>query len=144
MLYHQKVLEIKKLVAQNKTTPQITATLGISANDFYNICRREDIAYNKIKSGGRTLGAKDINKRIRRKKVIIKKVKGGAEMSQLDDMRKANNARSESEISEYENYLNKKNVSDDIGKLCDLALTNASKPITEEDVANYDHNRFKA
>jgi hypothetical protein len=115
MEYQKKIIIIKKMINAGKNSIEISTKLKIPKSDFYNICNRENLSFNKISvRGGRKLGSKDLVKRIRKCK-DKKLIKGG------DD------------------YIINKNKDDNIDTFLNSILDEAKRPITLNDVEEYDN-----
>ena len=63
--YRFLIGQIKHLISKNFENAKICKVLDIKRYEFYNICKREAITYNKFYKG-KKIGAKDKKKRKRR------------------------------------------------------------------------------
>lgn len=95
MDYNKTVLEIKNLV-DVCSSKEISSRLNIKISDFYNICKRENIPYKKMK--GVRLFCPDKKPRVRRKKEEIEKIKVGGEIKKRRDEFKELNTQIENLI----------------------------------------------
>ena len=133
--------DIKQLLKKGLSITDVSDRLKIHRNTIRGICKRHHIKYEK-KHKGRPEGAYDKKQRTRQpNKPPVKK--GGIDIEQIkkiEAMREQFKNETETEINEYNNNLN--NNSLDI--FLSSALEEAKRPITINDVQNYDLNRIKA
>ena len=144
LIYNKKMKitdDIKQLLKQGLSISDVSDRLKIHRNTIRGICKRHNIKYEK-KHKGRPEGAYDKKQRTRKpNKPPVKKGGGDIEqIKQIEAMREQFKNETETEINEYNNNLN--NNSLDI--FLSSALEEAKRPITINDVQNYDLNRIKA
>ena len=135
--------DIERLLKQGLSISDVSDRLKIHRNTIRGICKRHNIKYEK-KHKGRPEGAYDKKPRTRAPNKPTNTTKrGGADMEQikqLDATREQFMNESEAEITSYNNNLKK---NDNLDIFLNSALKEATRPVTIEDVKNYNINRFK-